>query len=190
MLRLYNVDIVQNQAEARSKIDDGGDHRRTGRRGKDQSHRIGLAANPQGMHLKRRSARGNGWADFKHVRSKHLRRVREVVGVVLHERGASGHAVSHGLHDADQRCGLPVALTGEAIAVSHEPLHRNAGELRDAMQIFKGVCEGAKATLNKERAQAELNTRRVAQGIGTIVLRGDRVSFTILGDEGRKPRCR
>ena len=53
----------------------------------------------------------------------------EMVGVVLHEGGAAGQARRHHLQRAQQHRGLPVAFAAEAVAVGHQPLHGEAGQL-------------------------------------------------------------
>jgi hypothetical protein len=42
----------------------------------------------------------------------------------------------------------------EAIAVCHQPLRGDTRQLPEAVQILKGVCEGALAALLKECPQA------------------------------------
>ena len=66
--------------------------------------------------------------------STRLRFGIEVIGVILHERGAALQAGGHDFHRAHQRAGLPVAFGAEAIAVGHQPLRRNARQLRQPVQ--------------------------------------------------------
>ena len=64
-----------------------------GRRGEDQPHRVGLAADAQGMDLAGRLFRGQRRADLQHVGPQHHGPGRiEVIGVVLHERRAARQA--------------------------------------------------------------------------------------------------
>ena len=90
----------------------------------------------------------------------------QVVGVVFHERGAARQAGGHHLHGAHQRGGLPVALGAEAVAVRHQALDGEAGELRQAVQVLEGRREGAEAAVLEEAAHAQLDARRLPQRSG------------------------
>ncbi len=96
---------------------------------------------------------------------------REVVGVVLHERGAAGEAGGHDLHGADHRRGLPVALPAEAVAVGHQALDGESGELLEAVEVLERVGEGDEAAVGEEPAQAELDPRAVAQALRAVAAR-------------------
>ena len=85
-------------------------------------------------------------ADFQHVRAEHERvRGIEVIGVVLHERGAAFEPVGHDFHDADERGGLPIAFPGETVAVFHQALHGEAGQLFHAVEVLEGGGERGEA---------------------------------------------
>ena len=60
-----------------------------------------------------------------------------MIGVILHERRAAVESARHDFHRAHQRGGFPVAFAGETVAVGHQPLRREAGQLHQAVQIFK-----------------------------------------------------
>ena len=92
-----------------------------------------------------------------------LARGIQVIGVVFHERGAAGQARGHDLHRAHQRRGLPVAFRAEAVAVRHEALHGEAGELREAVQVLEGRREGLEAAFLEEAPQPDLDPRRLLQ---------------------------
>ena len=64
-----------------------------------------------------------------------------------------------------ERGGLPVAFGGEAVAVGHQPLRREAGQLRQAVQILKRRREALESALLEERAQAQFDARAVAERI-------------------------
>ena len=87
----------------------------------------------------------------------------EVVGVVLHEAGAAGETVRHHLHRAHERRVLPVAFGAEAVAVRHQPLGGDAGQLLQAVQVFEGVGEAVEAAVVEEGAERQLDARRIAQ---------------------------
>jgi hypothetical protein len=89
--------------------------------------------------------------------------LRQVIGVVLHERGAAQLALGHHLHRPHQRHGLPVALAGEAVAVGHQPLRREARQLPEAVQVLERVGEALEAARLEEGAQAELELGAVEQ---------------------------
>jgi hypothetical protein len=71
-----------------------------------------------------------------------------------------GRPARHDLHGAQQRRGLPVALGAEAVAVRHEPLHREAGELLEAVEVLEGGGEALEAAVLEERAQPQLDAAR------------------------------
>ena len=86
---------------------------------------------------------GQRRADLEHVRAEDpLRAGRQVVGVVLHERRATGQARAHHLGGADEDRGLPVALGAEAVAVGHEPLHGEPGQLAQVAEVLEVRREG------------------------------------------------
>jgi len=87
----------------------------------------------------------------------------EVIGVVLHERGAAGEAVGHDFHDAGERGGFPIAFTGEAVAVFHQALHGEAGQLLHAMQVFEGGGEGSEIAFLQQRSEADLDGGGITQ---------------------------
>ena len=134
--------------------------RRTGSSRPPIDERVDLAARPCGADAR---------ADLEHVGAEHLRaRGAEVVRVVLHERRAAVEADRHRLDDADERGGLPVALAPEAVAVGHEPLRRDARELAQRAEVLERVGERAEAALLEERAQAELDARRLHERVAPL----------------------
>ncbi len=82
--------------------------------------RVGLAADAQRVDLQLRLGDGaDGRGNLEHV-GAHVElalALGEVVGVVLHEGGATLKAVAHDGTDAHEDGGLPVAFSGEAPAV-------------------------------------------------------------------------
>src|SRR5699024_458473 len=61
--------------------------------------------------------------------------------------------------------GLPVPLRPEAIAVSHQALHSQPGQLPQPTEVFERVGEGPKTALFQERAHAPFLLRPVTQGL-------------------------
>ena len=155
--------------------------------GEDQPHRIVLAADRQRVDLARRLPAGDRRADLEHVRAEHLRPVgRQVVRVVLHERRAAREAGAHHLDDADERRGLPVALGAEAVAVGHQPLDGDAGQLGKLAEVLERVGEGPEAAGLEERAQAGLDPGRVAQGLVPLAVRAKRRREVVLVGVARR----
>ena len=76
---------------------------------------------------------GDRRADFEHVRAEDRSLAGpEMVGVVLHEGRAALEPRRHDLHGPHESRGLPVALGAEAVAVGHEALDGEAGQLASA----------------------------------------------------------
>ncbi len=113
---------------------------------------------------------------------------RHVVGVVLHEGGAAGSpGFRHRLQSAQQHRGLPVALAAEAVAVGHEPLHGQAGQLAQAAEVLEVRGERLEAALLQEGAQAQLDPGRVTQRVVALAeqLGGHGVLLGIFLDQRR-----
>ena len=146
-----------------------------------------------------RGGRGDRGADLQHVRAEDLGLARpEVVGVVLHERGAAAGAGAHRLDGGDQGRGLPVALAAEAVPVGHQPLHGQAGELAQPAEVLevRGERAGPASVRNCRRPAS------IRAAYGTSVLfspssaenrrcRGTRpISLSISASEPRRPSTR
>ena len=89
-----------------------------------------------------------------------------------------------------QRGRLPVALAAEAVAVGHQPLHREPGQLRQAVQVLEGGGEGPEAASSRKaripisiRAASRRDERRSPPGAAP----GPRVAVVVLGTS-RPPR--
>ena len=86
---------------------------------------------------------GDRFADLQHVSPENFGSLSaQVIGVVFHERRAAFKAAAHHLHGPDQRRGLPVPLCPEAVAAAHQTLHRQAGQLRQPVQVLERGGEG------------------------------------------------
>ena len=129
-----------------AEIDDGAVDGLAGTAIEDHAAGILLAADAERVDFDLRNLRSDGRADFQHVRAEHERvRGVEVIGIVLHEGSAAFEPVGHDFHDADERGRLPIALTGESVAVFHQPLHGEAGQLFHAVEIFESGGERGEA---------------------------------------------
>ena len=73
--------------------------------------------------------------------------------------------VGHRLQRAQQDRGLPVALAAEAVAVGHQPLHGQAGQLPQPAEVLEVRGERAEAAGVEEVPQAELDPGGVAQRV-------------------------
>ena len=134
--------------------------RRAGRGVEHEPDGVRAAADRQRMDLAGRAARGDRRADLEHVRPEHLRdRIAEVVRVVLHERRPAGQALGHDLEDAHEGRGLPVALGAEAVALGHQALDADPGQLPELAEVLERVGEGAEAAVLEERPQPGLDPR-------------------------------
>ena len=72
-------------------------------------------------------------------------------------RGAAGQAGAHDLGDAHEHGGLPVALGAEAVAVGHEALHGEAGQLPSAPRSSKFVVKAPKSPASRnERSPSSM----------------------------------
>ena len=112
---------------------------------------------------------------------------REVVGVILHERGAAGQVSGHDFHGAEQRAGFPVAFGAEAVAVGHQALDGESGQLLQAVQVFESGGEALEAAGFEKGAESEFNAcavaeRRMARA-AFAQRRGDAVELFVLGAE-------
>ena len=186
LVRGDGVHLVGHQPEAVAQVGQADHERRAGSGVEDQPDRVLAAADAERVDLAGRPGRRDGRADLQHVRAEGLRRARtEVVGVVLHEGGAAGQPVGHRLDRAQQDRGLPVALAAEAVAVGHQPLHGDAGQLAQAAEVLEVGGEGAEAAVGEEGPQAGLDPGRLAQRVVPVAaatqLRDHVVGLLVLG---------
>ncbi len=182
--------VVDDHAEPVAEVGQRADDRRPGMRVEDEPDRIGLAADRQRVDLEARPAAGDRLAHLEHVRPEDevVAALVEVVGVVLHERHAARQAVGHDLHRPDHGGGLPVALRTEAVAVAHQPLDGEAGQLGQPVQVLEGVGEGDEPAVGQERAQPELDARTVPQRVGAVAAGTERGDDVVLVEVGRDER--
>lgn len=166
LVRLDDVDLVGDQPEPVTHVGHADDDRRAGGGVEDQADRVLAAADAERVDLAGRGAGGDRGADLQHVRAEdQLPPGLQVVGVVLHEGGAAGQAQRDRLEGAQQDGGLPVALAAEAVAVRHQALDGEAGQLAQAAEVLEVGGEGAEAALGEEAAQAEFDPGGVPQGV-------------------------
>ena len=96
-----------------------------------------------------------------------------MIGVVLHERGATGLAGTHDLQDPHEHRALPVALGAEAVAIGHEALYGDARELAQSPKVLEVRREGGEPAGVEEGPQARLDPGRVAQRVVAGTARGE-----------------
>ena len=110
-----------------------------------------------------------------------------VVGVVLHERGAAGQPVRHDLQCPEQQRGLPVALAAEAVAVGHQALHRQPGQLAQTTEVLEIRGERAEAAVGEEHPKPGFDARAVAQRVMSLAaqqeFRGNGVGVEVFADQ-------
>ena len=110
-----------------------------------------------------------------------------MVGVIFHERCAAFETSAHHLHRTQQRRRLPVAFRAETVAIRHQTLGGDAGELLHAVQDFEGVGETFEVTFFKESTDAKLDARGIQKGLTLCAARLQwtcyRVKGFVLGDE-------
>ena len=186
-----DVDLVHHQAEAIAKIDQAGVERRPRRRVEHQAHWVFLAADAERMDFERRRSLGDARTDLQHMRAQHLPAAGgQVIGVVLHKGRAARQALGHHLHRPHQRGGLPVAFAGKAIAIGHQPLRREAGQLLEPVQILERVGERLEAALFEKGAQPKLDPRAIEQRLVALAalaqFGGHRVLRLVLRGEFRR----
>ena len=153
-----HIDLVDDHAEAVAHIDHGSIERRADLDIEDQAGRVSFAADGQRVDLKCGLAVGDGGAHFEHVRAEHFHSLRgEVVGVIFHEGGSARQANAHHFHRPHQRRGFPVAFRAKTVAICHQALHSQSGQLLQPVQIFKGGGEGFEAARSrKERMPSSI----------------------------------
>src|SRR5271170_3362952 len=87
----------------------------------------------------------------------------EMIGVILHERRTARQTLAHDFHGAHQSGGLPVALAGESVALSHQALRPKAWKLAQAVQVLECRREALEAALVEEGAQAQFEPHPIEQ---------------------------
>ena len=138
-VRRDDLDLVGDEAEPVAEVGHAEhDGRARARR------RRPAGPGPRGRRCRAGGSRASGLpaamrrADLEHVRAEDLLLARDqVVGVVLHERRAAGQPVGDHLERAQQHRGLPVALAAEAVAVGHQPLHGEPGQLAQPAEVLE-----------------------------------------------------
>ena len=142
-----DLDLVGDEPEPVTQVAQAEHDRRAGCRVEDQPDRVLPAADAQRVDLAASGCRPRCVGQTSSMCAPRIfsRPGRQLVGVVLHERRAAGHAGRHRLDRAHQHRGLPVALAAEAVAVGHQPLHREPGQLAQAAEVLEVGGERAEA---------------------------------------------
>ena len=183
LLDLLAVDVLDDQAEAVAQVDEGGGDGRAGLGGEDQARGVLAVAHGERRGADGDLALGHGRVDLGHVGLEDAVLARDqVVGVVLHERGALGGRVAggHDLHEAHHRGCLPVALGAKAVALLHEALNRERRQLLEAAEVAEVVGEGVVVVLHEEALDADL-LGGLDLDMGAELLRVTAVEHQIVG---------
>src|SRR5689334_6608491 len=132
------------------------------------------------MDLARWHAIGDARADLQHVRTENEFPARlEMIGVVLHERGAAGHADRRGFERAQEYGRLPVTFSAEAETVGHQTLHRESGQLAQRAEVFEVRGERAVRARGQEITQTQLDARRVPQRLVALAAGTQRRGYAV-----------
>ena len=168
--RRDHLNDVGDEPEAVAHVGQRDDDARPGIRGEDEADRVLAAADGQRMDLQPRLGRRERRAYLEHVRAEDaLAARRQVIGVVLHQRRAAGQAGAHDLGRPDQHRRLPVPFGAESVAVRHQPLHRQAGQLLQPAQVLEVGREGPESAGVEEGPEPELDRGTVAQRLMALL---------------------
>ena len=154
--------------------------RRPGICGEHEPDRVRPVADAQRVDLAAGCRGGDRRAHLEHVRPEDLLLPwDEVIRVVLHERGAAGASLAHGL-DRCQDCGrLPVALAAEAVAVRHQALHGDARQLPQPAEVLEVRRERAESAVPQELSHPEFDARGVAQRLSARAVGAQHVGHVV-----------
>ena len=179
------LDVLADQAQAAAHVDEADDDGLARVPLKDQTGGRLAVADAQRMHLDAGLFRRHRGADLQHVRAQAvLLALDQMVGVVLHEGGAAGLALAHGLEDGGHGGHLPVALAAVAVAQRHQVLAGQTRQLLHAVEVLEGVGEGLAALGVQHLLHGDLLARLIAHGfevVGRKVV-GGAVEVHQLGD--------
>ena len=95
----------------------------------------------------------------------------QIIGVIFHEGSPALQTGSHHFHGAHQRGGFPIAFRAKAVAIRHQALDRQAGQLRQAVQVFEGGGKGFKTAFFKEGPHANFDAGSFPQGGALAAIR-------------------
>ncbi|MNM98970.1 hypothetical protein D3C81_1115180 [compost metagenome] len=162
--QVHHLQLIDHQPEAIAHVDEAGVDRLAGWCSEQQTGRVGLLADPQMLGIQNGFVGGDGGAHLQHVGSQYQVVARlQVVGVVLHEGGATRKACPHHLDGAQQGRGLPVPFGPEAEALLHQALAGQPRQLVQAVEILEGGGEGAKTAVGEEFLHPQLLARRLVE---------------------------
>src|SRR3954453_16482395 len=120
------------------------------------------------MHFERRFIGSYRRTNLEHVSPEHLATVLEMIGVIFHERGSAFQTRRHYLHRANEGGSLPVALASKSIAVRHQALYGNTGQLFQSVQVFEIVRKRRETAFGEKLSQAQLNACSVQNGLPLV----------------------
>ena len=92
----------------------------------------------------------------------------QVVGVVLHKEGAAVAALTHGFHNGGHGGHFPVALAAVAVALGHQVLAGQAGQLFHAVQVLEGVGKSLAAFGIQHLLDGDFLPGLVADGVDVV----------------------
>ena len=117
----------------------------------------------------RGTGRGHAGADLQHVGAQRiLVPGYQVIGIVLHKGGGAVAVFAHDLENGGHGGNLPVALAAIAVALRHQVLGGQAGQLLHAIEILEGVGEGHAALGVHHLLHGDLFPRLIANGLEII----------------------
>src|SRR5699024_3709847 len=142
LIWLHNSDLVSSKTETVTQVRHRNHNALPWISIKDQTNRILAVTNPKWMNLQLWLCLSQARADFKHVCAEDLLTARnKVIGVILHEAGSTGQAIAHDLRDTNENASLLVTFSTKSIAIGHQPLYCETGQLAQSTKVFEGVSE-------------------------------------------------
>ena len=121
------------------------------------------------MGLDARTGAGKARADLEHVCAEAVfLTLDKMIGIVLHEAGRAVAALAHGLQDGGHGGDLPVALAAVAIALRHQVLRGQTGQLLHAVEVLERVGKGLAALAVHHLLHGDLFARLIADGVDIV----------------------
>ncbi len=94
--------------------------------------------------------------------------LHQMIGIVLHEGGGAVAALAHGLQNGGHGGHLPVALAAVAVALGHQVLGGQAGELLHAVEVLEGVGKGFAALGVHHLFDGDFLSGLIADGVDVV----------------------
>ena len=100
----------------------------------------------------------------------------------------SGEIGGHDLHGAEQGRGFPIALRAEPVAVSHQSLDGQTGQLAQPVKVLESCRESGEPPALEEAAQGQLDAGGFAQRLVAVAVFGqcgrESVGVRVLPNQG------